>query len=203
MEQKNEDRAFSKGLSYLPQDFEISWLEYLFTIKTFHMWSLVENFLPFWAIQAQILSSWCLVTMATQNLKSFFFEVLWPRVLIYAWREKSEKSWKWPWYILVRSLKKLVLRWRSRFDTVSCEVNAVHGVVVPYSHGRYQVCRMSSDTIRTNTVHLLSSKTCSTHLLFIDMQHIVRWKHGRRDRFCNSFRRYITGRRKFGIAEAF
>ena len=94
------------------------------------------------------------------------------------------------------------LRWRSRCDTVSCEVNAVHGVVVPYSHGRYQVCRMSSDTIRTNTVHLLSSKTCSTHLLFIDMQHIVRWKHGRRDRFCNSFRRYITGRRKFGIAEA-
>ena len=61
---------------------------------------------------------------------------------------------------------------------------------------------MSSDTIRTNTVHLLSSKTYSTHLLFIDMQHIVRWKHGRRDRFCNSFRRYITGRRKFGIAEA-
>ena len=60
---------------------------------------------------------------------------------------------------------------------------------------------MSSDIIRTNTVHLLSSKTCSTHLLFIDMQHIVRWKHGCRDRCCNSFRRYITRRRKFGIAE--
>ena len=27
-------------------------------------------------------------------------------------------------------------------------------------------------------------------------------KHGRRDRCCNSVRRYITGRRKFGIAEA-
>ena len=32
--------------------------------------------------------------------------------------------------------------------------------------------------------------------------HIVRWKHGRRGRCCNCFSRYITRRRKFGIAEA-
>ena len=94
------------------------------------------------------------------------------------------------------------LRWWSSFHTVSCEMNAVHGVVMPVFPWELPSMPMSSDTIRTNTVHLLSSKTCSTHLLFIDMQHIVRWKHGRRDRWCNSFRKYITGRRKFGIAEA-
>ena len=40
---------------------------------------------------------------------TIFFEVLWSRVLKYAFTQNSEKSWKSPWYILVRSLKKLVI----------------------------------------------------------------------------------------------
>ena len=65
------------------------------------------------------------------------------------------------------------LRWGSSFHTVSCEMNAVHGVVMPVFPLESPSMPMSSDTIRTNNVHLLSSKTCSTHLLFIDMQHIA------------------------------
>ena len=42
-------------------------------------------------------------------------------------------------------------------------MNAVHGVVMAVFPWELPSMPMSSDTIRTNTVHLLSSKTCSTH----------------------------------------
>ena len=58
-----------------------------------------------------------------------------------------------------------VLRWRSTFHAVSCEMNGVHGVVVLVFPGELRSMQMSSDTIRTNTVHLLSSKTFDTPIV--------------------------------------
>ena len=64
----------------------------------------------FLAILGQIYVTCCSVTMVTQNKRLLFFEVLWLGLLKNAFSAKSEKSSNTSWYILVRSIKKLVLK---------------------------------------------------------------------------------------------
>ena len=84
--------------------------ETFFSRRSNEMCSLVDFFSSFCAILVRFEIANCFVTMATQNQRLLFFEILWPEVLKYAFRANSEKSWKWPWYNLVRSIRKLVLK---------------------------------------------------------------------------------------------
>ena len=65
--------------------------------------SLVDISSSFWAFLGKFRTAYCLVTMVTQNQRLLFFEILWLEVLKYAFRAKSEKSWKWLWYALSKN----------------------------------------------------------------------------------------------------
>ena len=74
----------------------------------------VPNLQQFSTQKAWFLKIHSFLNMVTENLWLWFFEVLSPRVLKYAFGAKSEKSWKSTWDISWRFLKKLVL---SKFKT--------------------------------------------------------------------------------------
>ena len=84
----------------------------------------VPNLQQFSTQKAGFLKIHSFLNMVTENLWLWFFEVLSPRVLKYAFGAKSEKSWKSTWDISWRFLKKLVLilsrdfRLRGRWERI-------------------------------------------------------------------------------------